>query len=87
MAKMLVPDEAITAWIDIVGRRGRPQVGARSRSTSTQIAMDSTFMLFGQDGWREHWSKEAYILRESIVAHEATRVGPVRRARLAGPGL
>jgi hypothetical protein len=36
----------------------------------TQIAQDSTFMLFGLDGWREHWSKEAYILRESTVETE-----------------
>ena len=27
-------------------------------------------MTFGQDGWREHWSKEAYIVRESSVAIE-----------------
>jgi hypothetical protein len=25
-------------------------------------------MAFGIDGWREHWSKEAYILRETTVA-------------------
>ena len=33
----------------------------------TQISPDSPFMVFGQDGWREHWAKEAYILRESRV--------------------
>ena len=27
-------------------------------------------MLFGLDGWRASWAKEAYILRESSVATE-----------------
>ena len=27
-------------------------------------------MTFGLDGWREHWAKEAYILRESRVPVE-----------------
>jgi hypothetical protein len=34
------------------------------------MAQDAGFMLFGLDGWREAWSKEAYILRESTVATE-----------------
>jgi LmbE family N-acetylglucosaminyl deacetylase len=66
MAKMLVPDESITAWIDVSGdpldRKWRA-IGEHK----TQIAADSTFMLFGLDGWREQWFKEAYILRESRV--------------------
>ena len=33
----------------------------------TQIASDSTFMLFGLDGWRQAWFREAFILRESTV--------------------
>ena len=24
-------------------------------------------MVFGEEGWKEHWAKEAYILRESSV--------------------
>jgi LmbE family N-acetylglucosaminyl deacetylase len=69
MARMLVPDEAITTWIDIAGEPV-DQKWAAIQEHVTQIAMDSTFMTFGQDGWREHWSKEAYIVRESSVAIE-----------------
>jgi hypothetical protein len=36
----------------------------------TQISDEHTFMLFGLDGWKEAWSKEAFILRESTI--EAT---------------
>jgi N-acetyl-1-D-myo-inositol-2-amino-2-deoxy-alpha-D-glucopyranoside deacetylase len=69
MARMLVPDEAITTWIDIAGEPV-DQKWAAIQEHVTQIAMDSTFMTFGQDGWREHWSKEAYIVRESSVPIE-----------------
>ncbi len=65
-AKMLVPDASITTWIDISG----DPVDRKWRAIhehKTQIAEDSTFMLFGLDGWRDQWSKEAYILRESRV--------------------
>ena len=50
----------------------------------TQISADSPFMLLGLDGWREHWAKEAYILRESRVATDAARDRPLRRHRLGG---
>lgn len=65
MAKMIVPDESITTWIDIsdVVDRKWAAVGRHV----TQIAADSSFMLMGLDGWRRHWSKEAFILRESRV--------------------
>ena len=33
----------------------------------TQIAADFPMVAFGLDGWRELWSKEAYVLRESRV--------------------
>jgi N-acetyl-1-D-myo-inositol-2-amino-2-deoxy-alpha-D-glucopyranoside deacetylase len=69
MARMLVPDEAITTWIDIAGEPV-DQKWAAIQEHVTQIAMDSTFMTFGQDGWREHWSKEAYIVRRSTVPIE-----------------
>jgi LmbE family N-acetylglucosaminyl deacetylase len=65
-AKMLVPDEAITTWVDISGDPVERKWRA-IHEHRTQIADDSTFMLFGLDGWRERWSKEAYILRESRV--------------------
>jgi LmbE family N-acetylglucosaminyl deacetylase len=69
MAKMLVPDEAITTWIDISGDPLDRKWQAIQEHV-TQIAQDSTFMSFGLDGWRQAWSKEAYILRESTVDTE-----------------
>jgi N-acetyl-1-D-myo-inositol-2-amino-2-deoxy-alpha-D-glucopyranoside deacetylase len=66
MAKMLVPDEAITTWVDIAGDPLQRKWDAIQEHV-TQIAQDSTFMLFGLDGWREAWSREAFILRESTV--------------------
>ncbi|HUP54875.1 MAG TPA: hypothetical protein VM408_05160, partial [Methylomirabilota bacterium] len=69
MAKMLVPDETITTWIDISGAPLERKWDAIQEHV-TQMAKDAGFMLFGLDGWREAWSKEAYILRESTVATE-----------------
>jgi LmbE family N-acetylglucosaminyl deacetylase len=65
MAKMLVPDEAITAWVD-VGDTVELKWNA-IRKHVTQISDDSPFMRFGLDGWRTYWGKEAFILRESTV--------------------
>ncbi|HEX6867935.1 MAG TPA: PIG-L family deacetylase [Candidatus Limnocylindrales bacterium] len=65
-AKMLVPDEQVTAWIDVSGdpldRKWRA-----IHEHVTQISDDSPFMVFGLDGWRRSWGREAYILRESTV--------------------
>ena len=66
LAKMLVPDDQITTWIDISGDPIDRKWRAIQRHV-TQISMDSGFMVFGEDGWKEHWAKEAYILRESTV--------------------
>jgi N-acetyl-1-D-myo-inositol-2-amino-2-deoxy-alpha-D-glucopyranoside deacetylase len=66
VAKMLVPDETITTWVDIAGEPLEAKWRAIGRHV-TQIAADSAFMLAGIDGWREFWSKEAFILRESSV--------------------
>ena len=66
LAKMLVPDERITTWVDISGDPIDRKWRAIQRH-ATQIAMDSGFMVFGEEGWKEHWAKEAYILRESTV--------------------
>jgi mycothiol S-conjugate amidase len=65
MTKMLVPDEAITTWIDIGDAVDLKWEAIRKHVT--QISEDSPFMKFGLDGWREFWGKEAYILRESRV--------------------
>lgn len=66
MAKMLVPDDRITTWVDISGDPIERKWRAIHEHV-TQISDESTFMLFGLDGWRAAWSKEAYILRESTV--------------------
>ena len=64
-AKMLVPDEAITARVDISDvlddRWGAFQAHV------TQISDKNPFVRFGRDAWRDFWSKEAYILVGSRV--------------------
>lgn len=65
-ARMLVPDESITTWVDISGDPVERKWNALKQH-ATQMAEDSWFMAFGLDGWREQWSKEAFILRESTV--------------------
>ncbi len=69
MAKMLVPDDSITAWIDIADVLDR-KWAAIGRYV-TQVAVDSSFMLLGLEGWRRYWSKESFILRELRVPTSA----------------
>jgi len=66
-AKMLVPDESITTWVDISGDAIDRKWRAIQRHV-TQIAMTNGFMVLGEEGWKQHWSKEAFILRESRIA-------------------
>jgi N-acetyl-1-D-myo-inositol-2-amino-2-deoxy-alpha-D-glucopyranoside deacetylase len=66
MAKMLVPDETITAWVDIstvIDERWNAM-----QAHVTQISDQNPFVRFGRDAWRDFWSREAYIRRESRVA-------------------
>jgi LmbE family N-acetylglucosaminyl deacetylase len=65
MAQMLVPDEAITTWVDVADFVERKWDAIHEHRT--QISDESPFMRFGLHGWRHFWSKEAYILRESTV--------------------
>jgi len=65
-ARMLVPDEAVTTWVDISGAPIERKWAALKEHVS-QISDDQFFMAFGLEGWREQWSKEAFILRESTV--------------------
>jgi len=65
-AKMLVPDDQVTTWLDISGAPLEAKWAAIHEHV-TQISDDSPFMLMGLDGWREGWSQEAYVLRESRV--------------------
>jgi LmbE family N-acetylglucosaminyl deacetylase len=66
LAKMLVPDESITTWVDVSGDPIDRKWRAIQRHV-TQIAMDSGFMLLGEEGWKTSWTKEAFVLRESRV--------------------
>jgi len=65
MAKMLVPDESITTWIDVSSVVDRKWAAIGEHET--QMAKDNFFLRFGLDGWREFWSKEALILTQSRV--------------------
>jgi LmbE family N-acetylglucosaminyl deacetylase len=65
MAKMLVPDESITTWVDVSSVVDRKWTAIGKHVT--QMAKDNFFLRFGLDGWREFWSKEALILTESRV--------------------
>jgi LmbE family N-acetylglucosaminyl deacetylase len=65
-AKMLVPDELVTTWIDISGAPLEAKWKAIHEHV-TQISDQSPFMLMGFEGWRDTWANEAYILRESRV--------------------
>jgi LmbE family N-acetylglucosaminyl deacetylase len=65
MSKMLVPDELITTWIDVSDVIDRKWSAILKHVT--QMSPDSTFLRFGKDAWRDFWSKEAYILRESRI--------------------
>ncbi len=70
-ARMLVPDETITAWVDVTPALDRRW--AAMKAHATQIADDNPFVRFGADAWREFWFQEAFVRRESRVpapAHE-----------------
>jgi LmbE family N-acetylglucosaminyl deacetylase len=65
-ARMLVPDETVTTWIDLAG----PPLEAKWRAMHrhvTQISGESFFMALGFEAWQRFWSKEAFVLRESRV--------------------
>jgi LmbE family N-acetylglucosaminyl deacetylase len=65
MARMLVPDESITAWIDISDVLDL-RWGA-FRAHVTQISDQNPFVRFGRDAWKEFWSREAFVRRETRV--------------------
>jgi LmbE family N-acetylglucosaminyl deacetylase len=65
-ARMLVPDETVTAWVDV-----SEELEARwhaFRAHTTQISDENPFVRFGPDAWRDFWFKEAFVRRESRVA-------------------
>jgi mycothiol S-conjugate amidase len=66
MSRRLVPDETITTWVDVTD-----VLDAKWRALArhvTQISPTHAFLRFGVEGWREFWSREAYILRASRVS-------------------
>jgi N-acetyl-1-D-myo-inositol-2-amino-2-deoxy-alpha-D-glucopyranoside deacetylase len=65
-AKMLVPDEAVTTWVDIAGAP-LERKWAAMREHRTQLADDFVLLAGGIEGWQRYWSREAFILRESTV--------------------
>ena len=81
LAKMLVPDEAITTWIDIA-RGARRASGRRSTSTSRRSRPTARSSQFGLDAWREFWAARPTSCA-SPASDDDARDGPVRRARLA----
>ena len=71
-ARMLVPDEAITAWIDVSADLDARWAAIRAHVT--QISADNPFVRFGREAWAEFWFREAYVRRASRVPapdHEA----------------
>jgi N-acetyl-1-D-myo-inositol-2-amino-2-deoxy-alpha-D-glucopyranoside deacetylase len=65
LARMMIPDEGVTTWIDIASVL--EQKWEAIRQHTSQISEDGPFLSLGLDGWRQVWSREAYILRESKV--------------------
>jgi N-acetyl-1-D-myo-inositol-2-amino-2-deoxy-alpha-D-glucopyranoside deacetylase len=66
MARMLVPDETITTWVDVTEVLDRKWAAIWKHVS--QMSPTSPFLRFGPDAWREFWAREAYVLRESHVA-------------------
>ena len=64
-ARMLVPDETITAWVDVSAQLD--QRWDAFRAHVTQISGENPFVRFGRDAWAEFWSREAFVRRESRV--------------------
>ncbi|HYN70070.1 MAG TPA: PIG-L family deacetylase [Candidatus Eisenbacteria bacterium] len=65
IARMLVPDESITTWVDVSDVL--EQKWAAIGRHVTQMAPDNPFLRYGIEAWREYWSKEAFILREAHI--------------------
>jgi N-acetyl-1-D-myo-inositol-2-amino-2-deoxy-alpha-D-glucopyranoside deacetylase len=65
MAKMLVPDEMITTWVDVdeVLDRKWAAIGRHA----TQMSPQNPFLRFGLDAWRDFWGKEAFVLVDARV--------------------
>src|SRR5215211_9391540 len=61
-ARMLVPDETITAWVDVHDVLDRRWDAITAHVT--QISDANPFVRFGKEAWAEFWHREAFIRRE-----------------------
>jgi mycothiol S-conjugate amidase len=64
-SRMRVPDEIVTTRVDVT-----PWLDAKYaaiRHHVTQLREDHPFLAFGPDGWRDFWSAESFVLRDSRV--------------------
>jgi N-acetyl-1-D-myo-inositol-2-amino-2-deoxy-alpha-D-glucopyranoside deacetylase len=64
-AKMLVPDEIVTTWVDIGEALDARWLAFQAHVT--QISNQNPFVRFGRDSWRDFWSKEAYVRVQTRV--------------------
>ena len=69
IAKATVPEESITTRIDIGPYVDRKWAAIQHHVT--QISSESPFMQMGLDGWRDAWSTESYVLRETRIPASA----------------
>jgi N-acetyl-1-D-myo-inositol-2-amino-2-deoxy-alpha-D-glucopyranoside deacetylase len=65
VARMMIPDERVTTWIDVSDVL--EQKWEAIRKHVTQVSEDGPFLALGLEGWRQIWRREAYVLRESRV--------------------
>jgi N-acetyl-1-D-myo-inositol-2-amino-2-deoxy-alpha-D-glucopyranoside deacetylase len=72
-ARMLVPDESVTAWVDVHDVLDRRWDAIQAHVT--QISADNPFVRFGKEAWAEFWHREAFVRRESRVAAPAHETG------------
>jgi len=64
-ARMLVPDESVTTWVDVSAHLDGRWTAFRAHVT--QISDDNPFVRFGRDAWAEFWPREAFVRRETRV--------------------
>ena len=66
MNRMLVPDESITAWVDVSAVLDQRWDAIKAHVT--QMSDENPFIRFGKEAWAESWHKEAFVRRETRVA-------------------
>jgi N-acetyl-1-D-myo-inositol-2-amino-2-deoxy-alpha-D-glucopyranoside deacetylase len=67
-ARLLVPDDIVTTWIDVSDHLEAKWRAVRRHVT--QIGPDNPLLVLGLDGWRRHWNREAFVLRASRMTTE-----------------